>query len=291
MIQFADDKTKPQVWEMWKTVFGDPDDYMELYFRHKYRHNQTLLYMEGEKAVSSLQMLPYQFSFCGKEIPVLYLMGVCTLPEARRRGYTEQLLFRSFEVAQEKEIPLVLLVPQEKWLLEFYGKYNFAQTFDAGLEPLPSLKEIISQYPDNLQHAYRAFDRNFRQQDMTVQKTFSDFQAIVEEAALTQFPTIKQLDGMARIINAQQLCQLFAEQYRGKTYTIAISDKLIKENNITITLSAGEANPSNSPQQSVLHIEIGELVQCLLGYHTSAMNEPFRSLFPEKHPAIHFMLE
>ena len=66
MIQFADDTTRQLVWDMWKTVFGDPDDYMEIYFRHKYRNDQTLLYMEGNKAVASLQMLPYQFTFCGK---------------------------------------------------------------------------------------------------------------------------------------------------------------------------------------------------------------------------------
>jgi len=67
MIQFADDRTKQQVWDMWKTVFGDPDDYMEIYFRYKYRNENTLLYIEDGKAVSSLQMLPYQFTFCGTE--------------------------------------------------------------------------------------------------------------------------------------------------------------------------------------------------------------------------------
>ncbi|MDD3780967.1 MAG: GNAT family N-acetyltransferase, partial [Proteiniphilum sp.] len=118
MVQFADDRTKQQVWEMWKTVFGDPDDYMEIYFRHKYRNDQTLLYMEGDKALASLQMLSYRFTFCGREIPVMYLSGVCTLPEARRRGYTKQLLLRCFEVAHTMEVPLVLLVPQEEWLLQ-----------------------------------------------------------------------------------------------------------------------------------------------------------------------------
>jgi hypothetical protein len=30
MIQFADERTEQQVWDMWKTLFGDPDDYMEI---------------------------------------------------------------------------------------------------------------------------------------------------------------------------------------------------------------------------------------------------------------------
>lgn len=291
MIQFADDRTKQQVWEMWKTVFGDPDDFMEIYFRYMYRNDQTLLYMQGDKALASLQMLSYRFTFCGREIPVMYLSGVCTLPEARRRGYTKQLLLRCFEEARKKEVPLVLLVPQEEWLLQFYGKYGFVQTFDAGDETLPSLKEITTQYSGDLQAAYRAFDSYFRQQDMTVQKTFTDFRAMVEEAALFHFPPKKNLKGMARVINAQLLCSLFANHYREKSCTLVVSDKQIRENNGAITISAGEVDKNNSFLQSALHADIGELTQCLLGYHTSSMEEPFRTIFPEKQPAIHFMLE
>ena len=80
---------------MWKRCFGDPDDYMELYFRYKYRPEDTLLYIEGSEAVASLQMLTYQFTFHGVEIPVIYLSGVCTLPAYRGRGYARALLFEA----------------------------------------------------------------------------------------------------------------------------------------------------------------------------------------------------
>ena len=71
MIKFADDSTRQQVCDMWKSVFGDSEDYMEIYFRTKYKNENTLLYFEGDKAVASLQMLPFQFTFCGTEIPAL----------------------------------------------------------------------------------------------------------------------------------------------------------------------------------------------------------------------------
>src|SRR5690554_4470565 len=99
MIQFADETIRPQIREIWKTVFGDPDNYMDVYFRHKYRDENTLVYVVEGKAVASLQMLPYLFTFCGTEIPILYIAGVSTLPEYRRRGYINQLLVRSFEEA------------------------------------------------------------------------------------------------------------------------------------------------------------------------------------------------
>ncbi len=291
MIQFADDRTKQQVWDMWKTVFGDPDDYMEVYFRHKYRNEQTLLYMEGEKAVTSLQMLPFQFTFCDTEIPVIYLSGVATLPEARKRGYAGQLVIRSLEIAREKDVPLVLLVPQEEKLLHFYDKFGFAKTFDAGTDALPSLKELTERYPGDLHAAYRAFDAHFRQKDMTLQKTYDDFQAIVEEAMLFDFPQKKKLPGMTRVIDAERLCNLFASRYTQQSFSFVMKDELLEENNGAITLFDGNANIDSYFVQPVFHVDIKELAPLLLGYRTSELEEPLRTIFPEKQPGMHFMLE
>lgn len=319
MIQFADETTRPQVREMWKTVFGDPDDYMELYFRHKYRDGNTLLYIEEDKVVASLQMLSYRFTFCGTEIPVLYLSGVSTLPAYRKRGYVRQLLMKSFDEAIRREVPLVLLVPQEEWLLKFYDRYGFAQTFDAGTEELPSLKALTGKYPGDLHAAFREFNTLFRQKDMTVQKSFDDFRAIVEEAVLYDFPPARNLIGMARIINAERLLSLFADRYEQKSFSIAVHDGLLEDNNAIFTVAGGkvgrkppidrsglsdrEETPSdkeNVPQtggrdtstvEPVLTVGIRELAHLLLGYHTSEKAEPFSTLFPEKEPQMHFMLE
>jgi len=291
MIQFADDRTKQQVWDMWKTVFGDPDDYMEIYFRHKYRNENTLLYIEEGKAVSSLQMLSYQFTFCGTEIPVIYLSGVCTLPEARRKGYTSQLLLRSFEEARKRGVSLMLLVPQQEWLLQFYGKYGFVQSFDEGTAALPSLKKLTDTFPGDFHAAYREFDSRFRQKDMTVQKTFDDFRAMVEEAALFNFPHKKNLKGMARVIDAERLCTLFAGRYERISFSVVVRDELLSENNAAFTVSGGRADKNSRFFHPAIHADIRELTQLLLGYRTSELEEPFRTLFPEKQPGMHFMLE
>lgn len=240
-IRFADNDSRPQVWNMWKRVFGDGDDYMRLYFSEKYRNENTLLYFEGDKAVASLQMLPYRFTFCGTEIPILYLSGVCTLPEARRKGYMERLLLRSFDVAADREVPLMLLVPQEAWLLDFYGKYGFAQTFDAGTELLqPSLKEIIESSPDNLPAAYQRFDACYRGCDMTVQKSYDDFRVMVREAALSGFPPKKNLIGMARMIDLRRLLSLFADAYPDRAFSVEVQDNLRKQNSGRFTVSNGK---------------------------------------------------
>lgn len=297
MIRFADKTTRPQVQEMWKTVFGDPDDYIDVYFRHKYRDENTLVYIEDGKVVSSLQMLPYQFTFCGTEIPILYLAGVSTLPEYRRRGYTAQLLTKSFEEAAKRDVPLMLLVPQEEWLLNFYDQYGFAQTFDAGVEELPSLKLLVDKYSCELSAAFREFDTYFRQSEMTVQKSFDDFRTIVEEAFLYDFPRVRSLVGMSRVIDAERLLSLFALHYKEKSFSIFVQDELVERNNALFTVAGVKVkrehflNNNHPNGGEVITADIRELVQLLLGCHTSKKGEPFKTLFPEKQPQIHFMLE
>lgn len=98
MIQFANEHTMPLVRLMWKTCFGDADDFLDILFKYKYRNENTLIYFDGDKAVASLQMLPYTMTFYGEEIPFAYLAGLCTLPEYRRRGYMDQLIHRAHYV-------------------------------------------------------------------------------------------------------------------------------------------------------------------------------------------------
>ncbi len=270
MIRFADNNTKKCVWDMWKTVFGDPDNYMELYFRTKYKNENTLIYIENEIPVASLQMLEFNFTFYGAEIPIYYLSGVCTLPEARKKGYMDRLLIRSFEVAKEREIPLMLLVPQEEWLLGFYSKYGFAQTFDQGIDNLVSLKELKDKYQDDMESAYVEFDSHFRNQDMTVQKTLDDFMAIMEEAALWNYPPKKSLVGMSRIIDAKRLVSIYAE-HNAKNLAFKVNDNIISDNNIATTLLPDDIN---------VELDISSFAQLLLGYNP-----------PEMNPQIHFMLE
>lgn len=291
MIQYANDTTKQQVYDMWKTVFGDSDAYMEIYFREKYRNENTLIYFENEKAVASLQMLPYQFTFCGAEIPILYHSGVCTLPKARKKGYMDKLLMASFEHAQKNDVPLMMLVPQEPWLLKFYDKYGFAQTFDSGTEELPSLKKLIEDYPGDLHAAWREFNTWFRQKDMTVQKSFDDFRAIVEEAVLFDFPSKKNLIGMARVIDAEKLLSLFANRYEQKSFSVSVTDELLPSNNNTFSVFEGKIKKNSSLLKPDFDLDIRDLAQALLGYHTTQKGKPFHSIFPEKTPQMHFMME
>ncbi|MDR0333759.1 MAG: GNAT family N-acetyltransferase [Dysgonamonadaceae bacterium] len=291
MIQYANQYTAPQIRQMWKTVFGDSDSYIDIYFREKYRNERTLVYLEGEKAVASLQMLPYNFTFCDVEIPVAYISGVSTLPEAQKKGYMHQLLLKSFEEMAKNNISLAILVPQEAWLLEFYDKYGYAQTFDAGVEEVFSLKTLLDKHLQDEESAYNEFDSQFRSQDMTVQKTFEDFQTIVEEGRLFNFPSKKNLIGMARMIDAEKLLSIFAKKYPQKHFSVILDDEIIQNNNTAFVINSGLVTKNTKLIEPILHLNIRKFTQLLFGYHTSKKDIISRALFPEKTAQMNFMLE
>jgi len=293
MIQFADDTTRQDVWDMWKSCFHDPDDYMELYFRHKYRHENTLLYMDEGRAVAipadaALRVLPSAV----RRYPSSTFPAVCTLPEARRRGYTRQLLLRSFEEAHHREVPLDAACPQGALAAcSSTVSMDFARTFDPGREPLPSLRKFIDAAPRDLPAAFRAFSTLYRPLDMTVQKSFDDFRAMAEEAALYDFPPKRNLTGMARVIDAERLLSLFAGHYGQASFSVVVQDPLLTENNGSFTVAGGKAVRGGTPVSPTFNAAIDELASLLLGYHTSGKPEPLRTIFPEKKPQMHFMLE
>ena len=295
MIQFADDSTKQAVRDMWKEVFGDSDDFMDIYFQYKYRNENTLIYIEDNKPVASLQILIYNFTFYGKEIPVAYHSGLCTLPEYRGRGYMKELIVRSYAVATERNIPLMILVPQDEGLMNYYDKFGFSQTFDSRPEMLPSLLKIMEQSKGNMHVAYELFDSNYRHKDMTVQKTYEDFEAIVEEAKLFNYPPKRTLAGMARVVDAKYLISIFAENNKEKSFVLRLEDELLERNNAIYKIADGKVEKKSISDDItsslVFDINIRDLAQFLLGYHTSEMSEPLRNLFPKKKPEMHFMLE
>lgn len=290
MIKYITPQTRPQILDMWKVCFGDSQPYFDIYFRERYCDENTLAYFEGEKVVASLQLLHYNFTFCGTEIPTAYISGACTLPEARKKGYMAALLKRTFYELEKRDIALSLLVPEEEWLLSFYKKYGYAQTFDAGAD-VPSLVDLMKRHTGNLSAAFKEFDSVFRNQDMTVQKTFEDFRVIIEEAAGYNFQPKNSLAGMARVIDARVLLGLFAKRYPDKSFSIEITDAILSQNNMLLTVLNGKVVDTDTKLSVHLCLTIYDLAQALLGYHTSEKQLLFKGVFPEHHPQIHYMME
>ena len=204
MITFASENTRPAIRRMWKTCFNDSEAFMDLYFSEKYRDENTLVYIENNQAVASLQMLPYSFTFYGEMIPVAYISGACTLPGFRHRGYMSQLLLASFEVMKQRNIPLSILIPADENLCKYYEKFGYEKVFEKDDEEIP-LKEIWEKSNSDLDLAYQEFNQLFKDKDFCIQKTKADFQTIIKDAELDGFPPKTNLSGMARVITTKNI--------------------------------------------------------------------------------------
>jgi len=288
MIRFADENTKPAIWDMWQDVFGDKDEYVNLIFARKYQHENALIYIEDNKPVASLQMFPYNIRFYGEVVPFYYLAGLCTLPEYRNRGIMGQLILESFAVMQERQIPLSILVPAEDWLYAYYEKYGFIQTFDKGTEPI-DMKNLLHIYANNPKEAFTFFDLKFQQGDFCVLKTENDLEIIIDDYLLDDCPAKYNLGAMSRVIDPLSLLNKYAFKNPDSDFKILIHDKQIPHNS-SYCIKNGMATIYEKDDYD---FELDEklLTQLLFGYKMENIPSEFQSYFTSHQPAINLMLE
>lgn len=290
MIKFASEDTKLLVRQMWKACFEDTDEFLDILFKYKYKNENTLIYFEGDEAVASLQMLPYTITFYGKTIPFAYMAGLCTLPEYRNKGYMPLLINRAHKILDERDIPLAILIPAEDWLYKYYAKFGYTQVFDKGTEPVYPIKKILADFPD-MDNAYWAYSAIYRHKDFCVQKNFEDFVAIATEQEIEGFPPKYNLPGMACIIDAIALLNLYAELNNQLDLCVKIKDNRIMHLcDSTISITRGYAECMED-QDFDIEVDIQFLCRLLFGYKTDELAEPYNTLFPVHQPIMNQMLE
>lgn len=289
MIQLADKKTRPFVRNIWKEVFEDDDVYMDLFFDEKYADENSLVALDGNRVVASLQMLPYEITFYGTKIPFYYLAGLSTLPDCRKQGWMAQLILKSHELMQQRGIPLSILIPAETSLCKYYAKFGYTQTFrESDIDFEFTVKEIWRNARDEAE-AYEVFDKIYNQHDFCVQKSPSDFRAIIRNEINEGFDRKSNLDGLARIIDPLWLLGLYAAKNTGMSFTLQLTDIQFGEKRIAVENGSAKLVEGNSLPDLCADEKL--LASLLFGFDTHLAAEPFRSLFPPQHPIMNYMLE
>lgn len=277
MIQFANTETTPLVRSMWKTCFGDTEEYLDLHFTHKYRPENTLLYFVDNKAVASLQMLPYTFRIYGEIVPFYYLAGLCTLEQFRNKGYMGQLMKKSYKVMLDRQIPICGLVPAEEWLFDYYTKYGFAEVFDESKDSI-DLKSIL-----NMPNIFETFDKQYQQSDFLVLKNKDDFEAIIADYKAEDYPPKHNLRGMARAISPEKLLVLYASKNIDQSFSIKVEDESFEIKN-------GKVSIIDSPICDFT-VNISLFTRLILGYNTQQLPPEYSFRFKEHSPILNLMLE
>ena len=118
-----------QLKSLWKSLFGDTEAFISLFFHEVVREENIRVLEEKGRILSALYMLPYPFRIWNQEVTASYISGAGTLPEAQGRGLMRRLLIDSFKEMEHRLIPLSILIPAEPWLYGFYEKSGYATVF------------------------------------------------------------------------------------------------------------------------------------------------------------------
>lgn len=114
-----------QIKELWETCFGDEEDYIQFYLRHRMTEENMLVIHQDGRVVSMASFLPAQYLCQGEYQDARYVYAVATHPEYRRQGLAGKLL----QFAREKYEQPLLLAPAEESLIRYYEKMGFKRAF------------------------------------------------------------------------------------------------------------------------------------------------------------------
>lgn len=285
MIVFSDKSLTPTVRAIWKTVFEDSDEYIDLFFSRQYKPENTLIYFEENTPVAALQMVEYSISFYGEIIPFYYLVGLSTLPEYRGKGYMGELIERAHKVMLKRQIPLSILVPAEESLFAYYERFGYQQISEERTKPLNLKKHLVCS--EDWETIYNDFDVIYNERDFCVQKTYCDFLTIVDELNLAEKngdPLPKtNLASMAKIIDIDYLLHLYALGNPDKELVIRIKGyDTFRIANSRILETSKEPN---------LEVDERQLCRLLFGFRTEGLDADISNLFPQRQTIINLMLE
>lgn len=123
----TDNETKNALRALWKDTFHDTEDYVDLIFNRVYDPRYSIVHRHGGKIVAGLLGVPYRFRFHSFELRAIYLCGLATRPEMRRRGIMAGLMERIIEITRKEGFHLAFLIPADQGLIQYYHDHGWNQ--------------------------------------------------------------------------------------------------------------------------------------------------------------------
>ena len=121
--------TKEKVKALWQLCFDDSEEFVEMYFRLRYKNEINVTIESGDEVISALQMIPYPMTFCGNTVQTSYVSGACTHPDFRGNGVMRELLSQAFARMLRNGTHFSTLIPAEPWLFDYYARMGYAPVF------------------------------------------------------------------------------------------------------------------------------------------------------------------
>ena len=182
---------KEQVKALWKICFDDSEEFVEMYFRLRYKTEVNVAIQSGDEVISALQMLPYPMTFGGETVQTSYISGACTHPDFRSKGVMRELLSQSFARMLRNGVYFSTLIPAEPWLFDYYARMGYASVFKYSTreivlpEFIPSKEIAVSVVPVFQEEIYSYLNKKLSERACCIQHTLEDFQVIMTDLAIS----------------------------------------------------------------------------------------------------------
>ncbi len=171
--------------EIWRTTFGDSDDFIALYSRTTFdpRRTHLLTALDQSHALSHVQYLPYLMRYCDQWWRTGYISGAATESDQRGKGLVQLLMRASHQQMWREDCLCAFLIPAEEWLCQFYRKMGYATLY--GKRSTPALQGEPTDLPSGeaWQH-YHYWQATLAEQHPTVAHSYHQWRTLLESLAL-----------------------------------------------------------------------------------------------------------
>ncbi len=249
-------RIKQETKEIWKEVFNDPDEFVNLYFSRVYKSEYNVCCQLGGRVVAALQTLPFTMLYHGKEVKTAYVSGVSTLPEYRKQNVGNSLMKQAHFYVFFHEAVFATLIPAEEWLRSWYSRRGYANVITCTPPPV----DVISTSFDD-------FDATLRKKNCVLLHDKDNYDVVQEDIRLAgeaYRPQSENISAMLRVVNAKSALALYAATHPDKNMVIRVSDDPdIPMNNAYYIIGKGKVRQTDEPDENAMKLSINALAEFL----------------------------
>ena len=114
----------PQLRQLWKLAFGDPDDFLDVFFRTAFSPDRCRCVLEEDTIAAVL----YWFDCTVEDQKFAYIYAVATHPDFRGRGLCRNLMADTHGLLAHRDYAGAVLVPQKESLRKMYAGMGYRDT-------------------------------------------------------------------------------------------------------------------------------------------------------------------
>lgn len=148
MIRRARTCDRRDIFNIWKTCFGDRDEYIDFFLSGAYDPERCLLFEDHGNTAAMLHLLPITLKDGVERSDGDYVFAAATLPQYRKQGLMASLLERAERESESRGGKFLSLLPANERLYDYYARKGFikAQELRRAGFTRRQLEDIASPY-------------------------------------------------------------------------------------------------------------------------------------------------